>query len=155
MTRDKTRSAAAGASMVLAAAAVFFGAVGGCEDRGSPTASGGAPRALPAPDATYTTRGRIDALPASPGGTMRIHHEAVPDFRNQAGAVVGMGSMTMPFMPAPGLDITGLAAGDSVEFTWEMRWNSRPNSLIVRMVKLPAGTGLTFGPAPPRGETPK
>jgi Cu/Ag efflux protein CusF len=116
--------------------------LGGCERTG-PGAG-----ALPPADATYTTRGQIDALPTATGQAITIHHEAIPDFRSKAGEVVGMGSMAMPFMPAEGLDLGGLAAGDAITFTWEMRWKARPNSRIVKIEKLPAGTALNFGGAP-------
>jgi hypothetical protein len=147
------RSAATGAGAASAAAAVFLISLAGCGDGNAPTAPGapGAIAVQAAGDATYTTRGRIEKLPESAGATMRIQHEAIPGFRNKAGEIVGMDSMTMSFMPAAELDLSGVAAGDPVEFTWEMRWNTRPNTRVTRMTKLGAGAELNFGPAPAGG----
>jgi hypothetical protein len=154
MTMLKARSAAPGALWGLAVAAVSLGlSVAGCEDRAPPTAPGAKAPATAGADATYTTRGRVESLPAKPGATMVIRHESIPDFRSKAGAVVGMGSMAMPFMPAEGLDLSGIAPGDAVEFTWEVRWNTRPNSRVVRIAKLPPGTELDLGGAARAGES--
>jgi hypothetical protein len=142
MSVRRIRAAAAGNLAVPVAAASLMLAPVGC-GRGRPAAA-----ALPPADATYTTRGRIESLPTTPGGGLRIHHEAIPDFKAKSGSVVGMGSMTMPFIPAEGLDLSSLAPGDQVSFTWELRWNARPNSRIVSIEKLAPGVTLNFG-APP------
>lgn len=46
--------------------------------------------------------------------------------------------MTMPFVPAPGLDLSGLAVGDQVRFTWELRWSPPRIAHVTRIEKLPA-----------------
>jgi hypothetical protein len=145
MTGRTITSAAAAILVMPVAAAVFLAGMPGCGTKGggSPNAS-----ALPPADATYTTRGQVESLPGAPGGSVKIHHEAIPEFKSKAGTVVGMGSMTMPFMPAEGLDLAGLAPGDLVSFTWEVRWNARPNSRIVKIEKLAPGTTVNFGAAP-------
>lgn len=113
--------------------------------------SGAAPTAAsdPANDIkAYTVRGRIVALPDKSGKQpLDIHHEEIADFVGKSGQVVGMKEMIMPFANlAPGVSLDGFAAGDAVEFVFEVRWNSAPRTLVTRIAKLPAGTELKLGP---------
>jgi Cu/Ag efflux protein CusF len=106
-------------------------------------------KALPAADAVYDTRGTLRSLPGSgdlPDKVM-IHHEALPSFKNAAGTVVGMESMAMAFTPADGLSLAGLAAGDDVAITFEVRWNADPLLRLTRIAKLPPGTSLELNDA--------
>lgn len=109
------------------------------------------PRAGAGADYTYIVRGKIEDLPEAgrPGSSLLIHHEAVDGFVNlyNPDAERGMNSMVMPFTPAPGLSLDGLAVGDIIEFTWEVRKTGDPRSAIVAIRKLPADTALTFGKA--------
>jgi hypothetical protein len=100
-----------------------------------------------APEQVYTVRGRVVALPdpAKPGGGLQIRHEPIPEYVNHKGERKGMGSMTMPFVPTRELDLSGLAPGDVVEFTWEVRWAKPPLSRVVAIRKLPPETTLNFG----------
>ena len=100
---------------------------------------------LPPPDATYTVRARVVSLPPAGGGEMLLHHEEIPDFRERDGTRSGMKSMTMPFTPAEGLDLSGIAVGDKVRMTFEVRWNARPLLRIVKLEKLPPDTKLELG----------
>jgi len=99
--------------------------------------------AVAPPDHVYTVRGRITGLPKkdNPLSELTIWHEAVPNFVRQDGTL-GMDSMEMPFTPAPGVALEGLAVGDPVEFTFEVRWKGRPGSQLTRVRKLPEGTVL-------------
>ena len=105
--------------------------------------------ALAPADQVYTVRGRITSLPqpAKPLSELMMLHEPIPPFVGKDGAVVGMDSMEMPFTPAKSLSLQGLATGDVVEFTFEVRWKARPFSRVTRITKLPAGTELRLGPA--------
>ena len=105
--------------------------------------------ALPPPDQVYTVRGLIAALPIpdKPASQLMIRHEAVPMFVNSDGKVVGMASMEMPFTPARGVSLSGLAVGDPVEFTFEVRWKPKPGSQLTRISKLPPGTQVHVGKA--------
>lgn len=96
----------------------------------------------------YTVRGRIIALPDASGKQpLDIHHEEIPDFVGWSGNVVGMKEMIMPFANlAPGVTLDGFAAGDAVEFVFEVRWNAPPRTLVTKIAKLPAGTELKLGP---------
>ena len=106
--------------------------------------------APPAPlDASYTVRGEVSRLPGATDRSLWIHHEAIRGFKDMFGEVTDMGSMTMPFTPAPRLDLAGLAAGDKIEFRLEVRWKAETGKILVVAVrKLPSGTQLDFG-APP------
>ena len=100
------------------------------------------------PDQTYTTRGRISTIPTpdSPASELTITHEPLPGFTNRKGEVVGMGSHAMPFgAVAPGVLPAQLRVGDIIEMTYEVRWDSRPRTLITAMKILPEGTELRLG----------
>jgi len=104
---------------------------------------------LAAPDATYTVRGVILSLDvAQSGGAITIDHEAVPGFKNRDGKPEPMASMSMPFGITPDLPVKGLAPGDKIEFTWELRWDGSPPTRIVKITKLPPSTPLELGHGP-------
>ncbi|HYE63508.1 MAG TPA: copper-binding protein [Phycisphaerales bacterium] len=97
-------------------------------------------------DHTYTLRARVDALPSVKRPYLDLHHEALPGFKNQQGEVIGMNEMVMGFpYLAPGVSLDGLAPGDPVEFTMEMRFTAKPRFLITRLTELPADTKLNLG----------
>jgi Cu/Ag efflux protein CusF len=116
-----------------------------------------APAAAPA---SYEVRGEVVRLPPAGGRDLVVKHEAIPGFVDEAGKVVGMDAMTMPFTLAEGVSIEGIAPGDVVNFTLEVDWSS--NSDPVRIVRLAENAlieriDLESGEAPPvqSGETPK
>ncbi len=98
-------------------------------------------------------RGEIVRLPAPGSREITLRHEAVPEFRDEAGKVVGMEAMTMPFTLAalvPRAALDGLQAGDRVAFTLEMRWRDpRAFAEISRITKLPPGARLSWEGTPP------
>jgi len=97
--------------------------------------------------ATYTTRGQITQLPLpnSPTTSLIIQHESIPDFLHNDGKTTGMAAMTMPFPPAEGLDLSGLAVGDAVEITFTVDFEDKLNPwLTTAVTKLPADTVLDF-----------
>ncbi len=113
----------------------------------------GKPPAAPAkPVDSYAMRGEIVRLPQPGEREIAIRHEAVPDFRDESGKVVGMGAMTMPFTLAPDLPATamaGLVPGDRIAFTLEMHWQETSEiARISRLERLPAGTVLAWDPPP-------
>jgi len=96
-------------------------------------------------DATYSVRGEVAKLPTEGSNEIWIHHEAIPDFRNERGETVGMESMTMPFPLGAEVALGDLATGDRVAFDFEVRWKGRGRPLAVtRIERLPAGTRLAF-----------
>ena len=101
------------------------------------------------PDQSYAVRGEIVRLPdpADPQNEIWIRHEAIADFATDAGEVVGMDAMTMPFGVADGLDLAGFEVGDKIRFTLEVRWADRAQPAKVTAVeKLPADIELVFAP---------
>lgn len=102
------------------------------------------------PDATYETRGIIEELPdpANRFSELRIHHEAIPEFKDHTGAVVGMNAMVMHFPVAKGVSLDGFKVGDKVRVTFVV-W-SKPGERgweLREIEKLDAATALHFGPA--------
>lgn len=102
-------------------------------------------------DGVYTVRGRVESLPGvKPGSQLRVHHEHIPNFKGKDGEVhrnrdgsPGMLEMSMEFPLAPGVDLAGLAVGDAVEMTFEVRWNSPPPIFRATAIrKLPPDTEL-------------
>ncbi len=111
-----------------------------------------APAPQEPPDATYAVRGEIARLPDGGAGEVWIRHEAIPSFKNDKGAEVGMDSMTMPFPLAPGVSLDGFSAGDRIRFEFEVRWRGEGRPMaITRLERLPDGTRLGFDP--PAGES--
>jgi len=103
---------------------------------------------LSEPDQIYITRGRITTIPTpdSPASELTITHEPLPEFKNRKGEVVGMGSHAMPFgAVAPGVLPEQLRVGDLIEMTYEVRWDSRPRTLITAMKPLPSDATLNLG----------
>ena len=105
---------------------------------------------------TYAMRGEIVRLPAAGSREIAIRHEAVADFRDEGGKVVGMEAMTMPFTLAPAANVAGLAPGDKVAFTLEMRWKATSDIVrISRIERLPAGAMLSWESSPAPSPTPE
>jgi len=105
---------------------------------------------------TYAMRGEIVRLPAAGSREIAIRHEAVADFRDEGGKVVGMEAMTMPFTLAPEVDVAGLTPGDKVAFTLEMRWKATSDIVrISRIERLPAGAMLSWESSPAPSPTPE
>jgi len=111
---------------------------------GSPGGSGGGTH-------SYTVRAEILRLPdpARPGTEMVVRHEAIDDFVDGFGTVVGMDAMEMSFPVMPPLSTGGLAVGDlvSVQFTVDF---GQESLAVERLDRLPPGTALRFRPAHPR-----
>lgn len=89
----------------------------------SPVAACRTEAPAPGPAAAYEVAGEIVRLPTAERPEIVLRHDAVPGFRDESGKVVGMDAMTMPFALAPGVALDGLAAGDNVAFTLEVRWS--------------------------------
>lgn len=95
--------------------------------------------AAPQPTQTYTVKGKVAQLPdpAVKGSMFQVDHEDIPTFVRKDGTR-GMNAMTMPFPPAPGLSLDGLAIGDAIELTFEVRWDRIPPQQAVAIKKLAA-----------------
>ena len=82
----------------------------------------GEPSADRPPD-VYTVRGVVRQLPSALANELHVRHEAIADFRDADGEVVGMESMTMPFPLADAALTAGVEPGDKVEMVFEVRWD--------------------------------
>jgi Cu/Ag efflux protein CusF len=122
---------------------------GGKAQPGAAASEAAAPRKV----ATYEGRGEVTGLPDpnDPSTSLTLRHEAIDDFTDIDGDVVGMDPMTMPFPLADGVSLAGLAPGDKVSFTLEVEWEGDPPYRIVRIDKLPPETPLDFRAARPGG----
>jgi hypothetical protein len=100
---------------------------------------------------TYTVRGQVVQLPdpGNPGSGLTLNHEAVDDFVDRTGEVVGMDPMSMPFPIAKNLSLEGIQVGDVVEFKLAVDWEGDPAVEVTEVRKLPAGTKLVFRAAKP------
>lgn len=126
----------------------------GCEDRTPPQAPASRVAAPPIkpPSAIYVTRGVVRQLPipGEPQTEFQVEHEAIDNFKNQSGLVVGMNTMIMPFPLGPGVTLEGLVVGDIVELTFAIWWDeTAPEYHVTRLTKLPANTALQFRAARP------
>lgn len=131
----ETAKRASIAALAIAALAIT-GAVAACGKSDKSDEAAG-------PAASYTVRGEVDTIVTKDGATTAyIHHEAIPTFADRAGDKVGMVSMTMPFGVAPEVSLDGIAAGDKVEFSFDVVWTRRPSTRITAVKKLPADTPL-------------
>jgi len=91
----------------------------------------------------YTIRAEVMGLPETRGGDLTLRHEAVDDFTDIAGTVVGMNSMTMSFPVARGAMPHGLKVGDKVEAILVVDWG-RGFQVLEHIRKLPRETALHF-----------
>jgi hypothetical protein len=87
------------------------------------------------PVQSYDVAGVITQLPAGPGTELMIRHDEIPGFVNGAGEVVGMKAMVMGFPVAEEVDLSAFAEGDSVQFTFVVRWGQPKPLELTRMEK--------------------
>lgn len=135
--------------LVLAAALPLLVGLAACgRDRAPQEAPPGPP------DATYTVRGVVWQLPTAGGPReLVVFHEAIPEFVDRKGERSGMDSMTMPFGVAPDVPLDGVAEGDKVELTFELRWADPQPLRVVRLTELPGDAPVSVG-ARPAGDDP-
>ena len=104
---------------------------------------------------TYTTRGQVVQLPdpANPGTGIMLNHEAIDQFMDRQGEIVGMDPMSMPFPVSGDVPLDGIQVGDVVEFKLHVDWGGDPEVEITEIRELPAGTKLNFRAAKPQKES--
>jgi len=98
------------------------------------------------PDATYVVRGEVMSLPLKslPATELKVKHEAIDDFKDREGKVVGMSAMVMEFPPAKGVDVSTLNVGDKVSVTFSVWWTQSPPWLAMKVELLAPETALEF-----------
>jgi hypothetical protein len=99
----------------------------------------------------YTVRAQVVGLPdpANPGTGLTLNHEAIDEFVDRSGEVVGMDPMSMPFPVAEGVSLDGIEVGDVVEVELRVDWGGDPEVAITGVRELPRGTKLDFRAAQP------
>ncbi|MEQ9453316.1 MAG: copper-binding protein [Phycisphaeraceae bacterium] len=108
--------------------------------------------AVPAADAeaaridTYTVRGQVVTLPTETNRQVQVAHEAIPGFKNKAGEVVGMSTMTMPFPVNDAISLDGVDQGDAIELVFSVNWQSADYT-VTSITELPEGTELDLSSA--------
>jgi Cu/Ag efflux protein CusF len=87
---------------------------------------------------SYTAKGVVKALPGNGRASNEIivKHEPIPNYRDEAGNVVGMMAMTMPFYLAEATKIEGINVGDSIELIVEQRLKPKFSEQVVAVKKL-------------------
>ena len=100
---------------------------------------------------TYTVRGQVTQLPDpnNPGTGLYVNHEAIDDFVDREGEVVGMDPMPMPFPVDEKVSLEGIVPGDVVELELHVDWGAETEAEIVGIRELPPGTKLEFRAAKP------
>lgn len=98
----------------------------------------------------YSIRGQVTQLPdqANPG-QLHVRHEAVDDWTDRDGKVVGMDSMTMPFPVGKRASLEGVEVGDVVELDLRVDWEADRPVEVVDIRELPPDTKLVFRFAEP------
>ncbi|HWM94299.1 MAG TPA: copper-binding protein [Thermoanaerobaculia bacterium] len=105
---------------------------------------------------TYTVRGQVTQLPDpnNPGTGLYLNHEAIDDYVNRSGELVGMDPMTMSFLVDEKVPLEGIQAGDYVELKLRVDWEAETGQVeIVELRELPPDTKLVYRAAkPPKKE---
>jgi len=111
------------------------------------------PTPAPAGARVYVVRGEVvqPPSPVAAGTQVLVRHEAIDDFVDASGTVVGMDAMIMPFDAATPLVAKDLAVGDKVAVRFSMDWKE-PRLRVEGIERLPPGTVLRFEKARPPGK---
>ena len=106
---------------------------------------------------SYSVRGVVIRLAPEDNGKGRIVilHEAIKDFKNQEGEVVGMDPMAMSFgLKEKGM-LSSVEMGDKVSINFSMRWKKEPRMMITAMQRLDQKVELNLGGYVIEGAKPK
>jgi Cu/Ag efflux protein CusF len=87
----------------------------------------------------YTVKGVVKGMPGDglASNEILVKHEAIPGYRDDSGAIVGMMAMTMPFYLAEGLSLGGIKEGDTVEMKIEQHLQPKFTEEVTSITKLP------------------
>ena len=118
-----------GALLILVAALAPLGCGGAAEEAGAP----------PPEPRRYEVEGLVRWVAPAEAATreIEIRHEAIPDFEDLDGEVVGMEAMSMRFTVAEGVDLAAVAPGDRVAFTLEVDWEETRPGRVVAIAAVP------------------
>jgi Cu/Ag efflux protein CusF len=87
---------------------------------------------------TYEVKGVLKSLPGkgTADNEILVKHEPIPGYRDEAGNIVGMAAMTMPFYLAPSIKVESFEAGDRVEMVVEQRLKPRFTEEVISLKKV-------------------
>ncbi len=79
------------------------------------------------PPPSYTVRGVLRGLPEAGASLpeVLIRHQAIPEFTDADGQIVGMQAMSMPFVIENPALLKGLTPGAEIEIDFEVRFKER------------------------------
>jgi hypothetical protein len=139
--------------IVLALIAIACGG-GAADDPGDPGSAATAPGAQAD---RYAVRGEVVSLPASPdsGTGFYVRHEAIDDFKDADGNVVGMDAMTMQFPLSDPSLLEGVAVGDKVELVYLVDWHGGTMQDVGAVTLLSPDVELEFREARPPTDEPE
>jgi Cu/Ag efflux protein CusF len=85
----------------------------------------------------YTVKGIIKGMPGEglAANEILVKHQAIPGYRDDTGAVVGMMAMTMPFYLKEGVSLEGIKEGDSVELKVEQHLKPKFTEEVISVAK--------------------
>lgn len=94
----------------------------------------------------YSARGMIVSVEEGTGGGSRVSilHEAIPDFKNQAGQKVGMEPMVMTFAADQTIRTEGFQPRAKIQFLFEVHWQGSDRLILKEIQSLDDQTPLEF-----------
>jgi hypothetical protein len=100
----------------------------------------------PKPADFYSVRGMVVSVEQDPNGPSRVTilHEAIPDFKNQAGQVVGMEPMAMTFAADAAMPSENLQPRAKIQFVFEVHWDAAERLVLKEIQPLDSETELEF-----------
>jgi Cu/Ag efflux protein CusF len=86
----------------------------------------------------YTIKGIIKALPGDgrAKNEILVKHEAIPDYRDEGGELVGMAAMTMPFYISDKISLAEFKVGDKIEMVLEQRIGVKFSEEVISIKRL-------------------
>jgi len=94
----------------------------------------------------YSVRGTVISVEQGKDGRSQVTllHEAIPEFKNQTGMVVGMEPMAMTFTASEELPTGSLQPQAKIQIVFEVHWNSAERLLLKEFQLLDDDTPLEF-----------
>lgn len=86
---------------------------------------------------SYTVTGIVRALPGNgrAANEILVKHDPIPNYRDEAGNVVGMMAMTMPFYLSDSTSAADLKVGDTIEMVVEQQLKPSFTEKVVSIKK--------------------
>ncbi len=94
----------------------------------------------------YSVRGMVVSVEQLGDGRSQVTilHEAIPEFKNQAGQIVGMEPMAMTFAADATVPTAHLQPRAKIQFSFEVHWTSAERLVLKKIQSLDSQTPLEF-----------